>query len=257
MPAPAYLSSDAETIAGLRVAALLGTAGAAYGCFGALFRSQPRWLPAVLAVETGWLAIQLVAALVDRVGGRAGRAGWAGGAAGGAGSTLVLLMMLAVGVQLAQIVTAIALLAHGVRRARPRRTCRRAARSLALLRRALPFAASGIVANVQTRVGPLMLGYLSTPAELGLFAAASRFGSVARLAPQAVFAGALPVLSHEHGRDRASAERVFQAFDAVLLGASAARRGRLRAVCGAGAAAGLRRVRSRRRRRRWCGSASA
>ena len=67
-----------------------------------------------------------------------------------------------------------------------------------------------------------MLGYLSTPAELGLFAAASRFGSVARLAPQAVFAGALPVLSHEHGRDRASAERVSEAFDRILLGASAA-----------------------------------
>jgi O-antigen/teichoic acid export membrane protein len=52
--------------------------------------------------------------------------------------------------------------------------------------------------------------------------ASSRFGSVARLAPQAVFAGALPVLSHEHARDRASAERVFQVFDSVLLGASAA-----------------------------------
>jgi predicted house-cleaning NTP pyrophosphatase (Maf/HAM1 superfamily) len=92
----------------------------------------------------------------------------------------------------------------------------------ALIRRALPFAVSGIVANVQTRIAPLMLGYLSMPAELGLFAAASRFGSVARLAPQAVFAGALPVLSHEHGRDRASAERAFQIFDTVLLGASAA-----------------------------------
>jgi O-antigen/teichoic acid export membrane protein len=67
-----------------------------------------------------------------------------------------------------------------------------------------------------------MLGYLSTQSELGLFGAASRFGSVARLAPQAVFAGALPVLSHEHGRDRASAERVFHTFDRVLLVVSAA-----------------------------------
>jgi O-antigen/teichoic acid export membrane protein len=91
-----------------------------------------------------------------------------------------------------------------------------------LLRRAFPFAASGIVANVQTRVGPLMLGYLSTPSELGLFAAASRFGTVARLAPQAVFAGALPVLAHEHGRDRASAERVFHSLDTMLLLVAAA-----------------------------------
>jgi len=45
---------------------------------------------------------------------------------------------------------------------------------------------------------------------------------VARLAPQAVFAGALPVLSHEHGRDRQSAERVFRVFDRVLLAAACA-----------------------------------
>jgi O-antigen/teichoic acid export membrane protein len=219
------ISSEAETIAGLRVAALLGTAGAAYGCFGALYRSQPRWLPAVLAVETGWLALQLGAAWwIVSVGaggaggpGGAGQAGWAGGA----GSPIVMLMALAVAVQLAQIATAVVcwrpVFGHRgkVRLSTPGALA-------ALIRRALPFAVSGIVANVQTRIAPLMLGYLSTPGELGLFAAASRFGSVARLAPQAVFAGALPVLSHEHGRDRASAERAFQIFDAVLLGASAA-----------------------------------
>jgi O-antigen/teichoic acid export membrane protein len=204
------ISSDAETVEGLRVAALLGTAGAMYGCFGALFRSQPRWLPAVLGVETGWLVIQFAGAW------------WiVHGGAGGSDGAIVSLMTLAVGVQLAQIATAIVCWrrvfgASGRVRWPPRDGV------AVFLRRALPFAASGIVANVQTRVGPLMLGYLSTQAELGLFAAASRFGTVARLAPQAVFAGALPVLSHEHGRDRASAERVFHRFDSLLLGASAA-----------------------------------
>ncbi len=130
-------------------------------------------------------------------------------------------MVLALGVQLAQIATAIACW-RVVFGGRGRAQVPSPDALLALLRRALPFAASGIVANVQTRVGPLMLGYLSTPTEVGWFAAASRFGSVARLAPQAVFAGALPVLSHEHGRDRESAERVFHSFDAVLLGASSA-----------------------------------
>jgi O-antigen/teichoic acid export membrane protein len=86
-----------------------------------------------------------------------------------------------------------------------------------MLRRALPFAASGIVANLQTRIGPLMLGYLSSPSELGLFGAASRVGLAARLAPQAIFAGALPVLSHEFDRDRAEAHRVFQTFDRGLM----------------------------------------
>ena len=200
------LSSDAETIAGLRVAALLGTAGAAYGCFGALFRSQPRWLPSVLAAETGWLAIQL------------GAAWWMVRTA--AGGLVVALLTLAVVVQLAQILTAIVCwrTVFGDRR-RARLPSRDAL--AALVRRALPFALSGIVANVQTRIGPLMLGYLSTSSEVGLFGAASRFGNVARLAPQAVFAGALPVLSHEHGRDRASAARVFQTMDRILIVLSA------------------------------------
>jgi O-antigen/teichoic acid export membrane protein len=219
----AFISSDPQTIAGLRIAALLGTAGATYGCFGALLRSQPRWLPTVLALETGWLAIQLVAAswLVG-IGwaGRAGRAGWAGWG-GTEGRGIVVLMTLAVLVQAAQIVTAVALwrLVFGERG-------RVHAPSIGVLRvfarRAMPFAASGIVANLQTRVGPLMLGYLSTSPELGFFAAASRFGSVARLVPQAMFAGALPVLSHEHGRDGGAAERMARTFDAMLLGGSAA-----------------------------------
>jgi len=220
-----YVSSDAETIAGLRVAALLGTAGAAYGCFGALLRSQPRWLPAVLGVETGWLALQLAGAWWLVHTGSGGSAGFSGfgrpGGAGAFGGEVVALLMLAVIVQLAQIATAIVCwrLVFGDRR---RGRLLSPAALVALVRRALPFAASGIVANVQTRIGPLMLGLLSTQAELGLFAAASRFGSVARLAPQAVFAGALPVLSHEHHRDRASAARVFHTFDRGLLIVSAA-----------------------------------
>ena len=214
-----YLSPDAETIAGLRAAALLGTAGAAYGCFGALFRSQPRWLTAVLGIETGWLALQLAGAWwIVHTG--PGEAGGSKGSAG-ADAKIVMLLTLAVVVQLAQIVTAIVCWRR-VFGDRGRLRLPSPGALAALVRRALPFAASGIVANVQTRVGPLMLGYLSTQSELGLFGAASRFGSVARLAPQAVFAGALPVLSHEHGRDRASAERLFHAFDRILLGVSAA-----------------------------------
>lgn len=202
-----YVSADADTITGLRLAGLLGTAGAAYGCFGALFRSQPRWLPAVLAIETGWLAVQLGAAALI--------------AAVAAGTAVVALMTVAIAIQFAQIASAILgwRLVFGDR---GRLRVPSAGSLPPLLRRALPFAASGIVANVQTRIGPLMLGYLSTTSELGLFAVASRFGTVARLAPQAVFAGALPVLSHDHGHDRASAERVFVTFDRVLIAASIA-----------------------------------
>ncbi len=227
------LFSDVETVAGLRVAALLGASGAAYGCFGALLRSQPRWLPVVLGVETGCLAIQLGVAwwIVHGGSGGSSGSGWSGGfgGAGGSGGSggfggpagmISALLTLAFIVQLAQIVMAVACW-RSVFGDRGRVRVPSTDALMQLARRALPFAASGIVANIQTRIGPLMLGYLSTQSEVGLFAAASRFGSVARLAPQAVFAGALPVLSHEHGRDRASAVSVFRTLDRVLLLGSA------------------------------------
>lgn len=83
----ARLGAEAESIAGLRIAVLLGIAGAAYGCFGAMFRSQPRWLPIVLGIETAWMAVQLAGSwwMVGR------------------GSGVAPLVTLAAGLQLAQI----------------------------------------------------------------------------------------------------------------------------------------------------------
>lgn len=220
------LSADPESIAGLRVGALLGIAGAAYGCFGAMLQSQARWLPTVLGLETGWLALQLAGSwwLVQTGSSGSSGSGWLagagwGGGAGGAGGTLVALMVLATCVQLAQIATALVLwrsVFGGRRRADEGRES-----LIALMRRALPFAVSGIVANLQSRVAPMMLGALSTAAELGLFAAASRFGRLAMLAPQAVFGGALPVLSHEFGRNRPEAQRLFSRLDRAMLAFSA------------------------------------
>ena len=226
------LSAEPEAIAGLRVGALLGIAGAAYGCFGAMLQSQARWLPMVLGLETGWLALQLAGSwwLVQTGSGGSGGSGglvgsgWTGGLgrageAGQSGGTLVDLMVLATCVQLAQIATALVLWrsVFGGRR----RTDEGREPLIALMRRALPFAASGIVANLQSRVAPMMLGALSTAAELGLFAAASRFGRLALLAPQAVFGGALPVLSHEFGRNRPEAQRLFSRLDRAMLAFSA------------------------------------
>jgi O-antigen/teichoic acid export membrane protein len=126
------------------------------------------------------------------------------------------LITLATYVQVAQIATAIVMW----RRVFPGRdTVQQAREGLpALMRRALPFAAAGIVANLDARVAPLMLGALSTSSAVGLFAAASRFGRLARLAPQAVFGGALPVFSHEFARDRAEAHQLFRTVDRAVLG---------------------------------------
>ena len=198
------LSSDAEIAAGLRVAALLGVAGAVYGCFGALLRSQPRWLPRVLGLETAWLAIQAAASwwLLAR------------------GAGVPALLGAAIAVQAAQAATALALWRPVFgREAVARRDVRAAL--LPALRSALPFAASGLVANLQARVAPLMLGYLAPPVELGWFMAASRIGRVARLTPQAIFAGALPVLSHEYARNRVEAHRVSRTLNRVIAAAAA------------------------------------
>jgi O-antigen/teichoic acid export membrane protein len=199
------LASDAESIAALRVAALLAAAGAAYGCFGSLLRSQPRWLPAVLAIETVWLMVQ--------VGGSWWLVAWGRGVAA--------LVALAAALQAAQIATALACwrTVFGARSPSP---FARPLAAVPLLRRALPFAASGIVANLQGRIGPLMLGALATPADIGWFGAAARVGRGVKLAPQAIFAGALPVLAQEHGRDARSASATYRALHRGLAALSAA-----------------------------------
>lgn len=193
------LGAEPETVRGLRVAALLGAAGAAYGCFGATFRSQPRYVTPVLVIETAWHAVQLaVSWVLLRVFGV--------GVAG--------LLWVAIAVQLAQMASALALWRMAFADepiAVPSRFA-----IWDTFRRALPFAAGGIVANLQTRVAPLMLGYLSTEAELGGFAAAARFATTARLAPGAVFAGALPVLSGEHDRGDRDSDLAFTSFDRAL-----------------------------------------
>jgi len=197
------LTPDPELIVGLRLASLLGIAGAAYGCFGSLLRSQARWLPTVLGFETGWLALQVGASWFTL------RSG--GGIAG--------LVGVSIATQLAEIVTAAVLwrTVFG-----DRAGIAAAAPLLETLRRALPFAVTGLVANLQARVAPLMLGYLAPPIELGWFGAASRVGRVAKLTPSAVFAGALPVLSHEYERNRGEAHRASRVLDRVLLTAAAA-----------------------------------
>jgi len=194
----AFFAHDPESSAGLRLAAVAGVAGAVYGCFAALFRSQPRWVPRILAAESTWAALQLGAAwLVVR-----------------AGSGIPALLILMTVVQLAQIATAAAMWRAafaGESFAWPGPS-----EVAAVIRRALPFAAAGLVANLQTRIGPLLLGYLSTEAELGAFAAAARFGTFARMAPGAIFAGALPVLSREFSNDRAAGARTQAAFNRAM-----------------------------------------
>ena len=213
-----WIATDAGSIAGLRAAALLGVVGAAYGCFSAILVSQPRWLPIVLGVDTAWLAVQVAASSLivgPNWSGRSGGVVEFGGAVGPDGQ-LVALIVLATAVQLAQIATALVLWRRVFAE---RSTAGQRREPLAsLLRRALPFAGAGIVANLDLRVAPLMLGALSTSSAVGLYSAASRFGRFAAFGPQAVFGGALPVLSREFEHDRQATSRVFHKLDLSLLG---------------------------------------
>ena len=202
--AASWMSSDPEAVTALRAAAFLGVAGSAYGCFGALLRAQPRWLPTILAVETAWLAAQVPASWWLVAG----------------GCRVSGLVALAAALQLAQIASALALWDAVFGGGTP--VFRRVPAWRPLLRRALPFAMSGLVANLHARAAALMLGALATPLDIGWFGAASRVARAVKLAPQAVFAGALPVLAHEFGRDEASAARTSATLDRALATASIA-----------------------------------
>jgi O-antigen/teichoic acid export membrane protein len=126
---------------------------------------------------------------------------------------LVDLLVLAAVVQAMQFAAAVGLWRRIAGR-RPRFEWPSRATLVGTMRDAWPFAAAGLVANAQLRLAPLLLGFLAAPAAVAAFGVASRIGGVVRMLPQAAFAGALPVLSHEarHG----AGDRVRIRFDRTL-----------------------------------------
>lgn len=83
-----------------------------------------------------------------------------------------------------------------------------------LLQRAWPFALAGVLAALQMRVGVLLLEQLVGVVETGLYAAASRFIEVGRLAPQALFTALLPALAAL----TAQPQEMARLFRRVLIG---------------------------------------
>ena len=188
--------AGAVPAATLHAVAMLAAAGIAYGCVAAIYRASPRRLVAILTVETIGAGVQCAGAvLIVRAGG-----------------TIADLLRLAAGVQMAQLVAALALwrlVAPHSRLERPS-----VASAWAHLRRALPFALTGFVASAHARMAPLLLGYLSSAVEVAAFGVASRLESIARRVPHAAFGAALPVFAHEstHGRSESLRAR----FDGAL-----------------------------------------
>src|SRR5262249_42892605 len=137
--------------------AVVAGAGMAYGCLAAVYRASVRWLVVILTVETFGTAAQC-----------------AGSAAVVAahGSVTGLLQVPAVGplMQLAAAAIGWPLISprDRLRLLSPRSTWH-------LIHRALPFAAAGVIANVQARLGTIVLGLAGTSADVAAFGIAQRF----------------------------------------------------------------------------------
>jgi len=193
------LGAAIGVVSELRVAVPLAVAGIAYGCFAAVFRGWTDRLIWILGMETAGAFLQGVLSwwLMWR------------------GMGVVQLLWLATLIQLLQLVGAALLLA------RFRETADRVERPSVVamvrtLRRSLPFALVGFIANAQQRVAPLLLGYLSSSAQVALFGAAWRLGSTAWALPSAAFAGALPVLAERAGSDDERTDTVKPSFHRAL-----------------------------------------
>jgi O-antigen/teichoic acid export membrane protein len=193
---PQWFVSDAETATGLRLAPLVAAAGVAYGSLAPVFRASPTALVASLSIET-------VGAL-----GQWGAAWWL--LQGGQGIAALLVMSAVV--QAVQFTLALAVWRF-VGGPGPLITWPSRAVLTQSAREALPFAAAGLIANAQLRIAPVLLGLLASPAAVAAFGVAARIGNLARMLPQAAFAGALPVLSQE-ARD--GSDRLRVRFDRML-----------------------------------------
>ena len=190
--APA-LATSAGAAGAMRAAALLAVAGATYSCVAPVFQARPRPLVALLSLETASALMQCLAAwwLIRQGAGAAG---------------LIRMAALAQVVQLCTVALMWRLAAWLPPVERPS-----AADVRGGLRRALPFAAAGAIANAQLRIAPVLLGALSGAEAVAAFGAAFRLGNLLRLVPQAAFAGALPAFSRPAGADRPQMRRQFDA----------------------------------------------
>ena len=177
---PHWLSSDPETMLGLAVTPFIAAGGIAYGCLAPVFRTRPGALVVILSIETAGAILQW------------GGAWWLLEA----GAGIVELLVVVAAIQALQFAAALSLwrpiAKPGARIEWPSRSV-----LLETLGTALPFAAAGLIANAQQRVAPILLGLLAGPSALAAYGAAARIGGLARLMPQAAFAGALPVLTQE------------------------------------------------------------
>jgi O-antigen/teichoic acid export membrane protein len=174
----------------IRAVLPLAMTGVAYGCLAAVFRAWPERVLWILGLESSGALAQCCASwwLIRE------------------GGDVVTLLRAATFIQFTQLVVASLLLAS-VRVPEDRLEWPGRDAVLHAVRRALPFAAVGLIGTAQGRMAPLALGYSKGPAGVALFAVASRIASMARAVPFAALAGGLPVLSEHAGRGQMESVR--------------------------------------------------
>lgn len=169
-----WLARDAEIVTGLRIAAPMLLIDALFGVYAAIWRGYKIFWPLPLLNAAYWTLQNLGVGWVIYRGGEIQQVLWA--------------VLLADSVQLG-------LTWRLWRRLKPTTPTIAAIPASAFINQSAPFALAGILAAGQSRLPFLLLEALTTPAALGLFAAAMRFIEALRLFPFAVFGAIFPTIA--------------------------------------------------------------
>ncbi len=191
------IMAEAESAAGVRIAAPLVIVTPFYSAFTAVLRARQRMLP-ILWLNIGMLASQAaLTALALALG-------------GGVLTALAINTATSAG----QLIAAWAVCrSNAASRAEP---LPRRADLVDMARRSAPFAIAGVLAALQMRLPVILLEQLTTTEAVGLFAAANRLIEGLRLFPNALFGAIFPSLS-ALAADSTGLHQVFRRGAAGLL----------------------------------------
>lgn len=184
------LTDNPTLVRGLQIAAPLIVVGPFVSAFTAIFRARQTMWP-IAALNIGMLAAQV--ALTVWVLAR--------------GGNVLTVLAINTATSAAQLAAA-----WGIYRTRFHITGahRRAPLPISdLLRRAWPFALAAVLAAVQIRLSLILLERMTSAAEVGQYAAASRFVEAGRMLPNALFGALFPALS-ALSADSVALNRVFR-----------------------------------------------
>jgi O-antigen/teichoic acid export membrane protein len=190
------LSDDPAVIAGLRISAPLIVILPFFGAFTAIFRAKQAMWP-IPPLNLGMLVAQVVLTIAVFLAG------------GGVLAALVVNTLTSAG----QLVAAWAVWRwkfYTPMRARHVAPLQ----IIVLLRRAWPFALAAVLAALQTRAGTILLEKLTDTAQVGYYAAGTRFVEAARMIPNALFGALFPALAAL----AAQQEALQRTFRKVMLG---------------------------------------